>query len=147
MWSSTCAVAEPVPEACVRQQVRRVRHRLHAARDDHVVLAGADHQVGDLDRADRGRADLVDRVGGHLLRDARADRGLPRGRLPGAGLQHLAHDDVARPRPGRSRRARGRRGSTIAPSCGAECLTRPPPSLPKGVRTVETITERVMRPA
>ena len=89
------AVAELVAEARLRDQVGSVRHRLHPARDDDVVEAGADHQVGDLDRADRRRAHLVDRVGGHLLRDPRADRRLPGGRLAGACLQHLAHDDVA----------------------------------------------------
>ena len=89
------AVAEPVAEARLRQQVRRVRHRLHAARHDDVVPAGADHQIGQLDRPDRGGADLVDRVGGDFLRDPRANGRLPCGRLADAGLEHLAHDDVA----------------------------------------------------
>ncbi len=31
----------------------------------------------------------------------------------------------------------------IAPSCGASKSLRPPPSLPNGVRTAETITERL----
>ena len=88
------AVPEPVAEASLLQQVRRVRHRLHPAGDDHVVLAGADHRVRDLDGADRRGADLVDRVGGRLLRQPGADRRLPRGSLAGARLQHLAHDHV-----------------------------------------------------
>ena len=88
------AVAEPVAEARLLEQVRRVRHRLHAAGDDHLAVAGADHRVGDLDRADRGGADLVDRVGADLLRNPGADRGLPGGRLADAGLEHLAHDHV-----------------------------------------------------
>ena len=64
-----------------------------------------------------GGADLVDRVGGHLDRQPGADRSLPRGRLAGAALQHLAHDHVLdlvvahvrrgrAPRGSRSRRAR-----------------------------------------
>ena len=35
----------------------------------------------------------------------------------------------------------------IEPSCVACCPARPPPSLPNGVRTAETITERVMQAA
>ena len=113
------AVAEPVAEAGLRQQVRRVGHRLHPARDDDVVLPGADHQVGELDRPDRRGAHLVDRVGRHLLRDPGADRRLAGGRLAGAGLEHLAHDDVAdlgrvdarplEPGPDRDRAELGRR--------------------------------------
>src|SRR5438445_219652 len=53
------AVAEAVAEAGLPEEVRSVRHRLHPTRDDHVVVAGANHLVGDLDSADRGRADLV----------------------------------------------------------------------------------------
>ena len=87
-------VPEPVAEAGLREDVRRVRHRLHPARHDELRVAGADHRVGDLDRADRRRAHLVDRVRRHLDRDPRTDCGLPRGRLPGAALQHLAHDHV-----------------------------------------------------
>ena len=89
------AVPEPVAKPGLRQQVGSVRHRLHAAGDDDVVLAAADHQVGDLDRADRRGAHLVDRVGRDLLRDPRAYRGLPRRCLPRTRLQHLAHDHVA----------------------------------------------------
>ena len=88
------AVAEAVAEAPLGQQIRRARHRLHATRHDDVVATGRDHQLCDLDRADRGGADLVDRVRGHLLRDARPDRRLARRRLSDAGLEHLAHDDV-----------------------------------------------------
>ena len=73
-----------------------------------------------------------------------ADGRLAGGRLPGTGLEHLTHDDVpdlcridpaiARARPGsRSHRAR-------SPGASRE----PPPSLPKGVRTAATMTERLM---
>ena len=87
-------VAELVAEPRLRERERRVRHRLHTAGDDDVVVACADHLVGDLDRPDARRADLVDRVGRHLDRQPRADRRLPRRRLAGAGLEHLAHDHV-----------------------------------------------------
>src|SRR6266542_463765 len=87
-------VAEPIAEAGLLEDVGRVRHRLHSACDDHVVVAGPDHLVGDLDRANRGGADLVDRVGAELDRQSSPDRRLPRRRLAGAALEHLAHDGV-----------------------------------------------------
>ena len=136
------AVAEPVAEARLREQVGRVRHRLHPAGDDDVVEAGADHQVGDLDRADRRRAHLVDRVGGNLLRDPRADRRLPGGRLAGAGLQHLAHDDVAdlcRVEPARSSPA----AIAIEPSSVGRNAGEPAAEPPERGANGETITERV----
>jgi hypothetical protein len=88
------AVAEPVPEAGLRKQVGRVRHRLHAARDDDLVPASANHEVGDLDRPDRGGADLVDRVRRHFLRDAGRDRGLSSRRLAHSGLKDLPDDRI-----------------------------------------------------
>ena len=101
------AVSEPVPEARVRKEIRRVRHGLHPSGDDELVAAGTDHQVGDLERADRRCAHLVDRVGGNLLRDARPDRGLTRRRLAHAGLEDLTHDhvlDLGRLEPGPAER-------------------------------------------
>src|SRR5437588_685104 len=54
------AVPDPIAEARLLQEIGRVRHRLHPAGDHALVLAGADHRVGDLDRADGRRAHLVD---------------------------------------------------------------------------------------
>ena len=71
-----------------------MRHRLHAAADRDLDVAGADRGVEDADRADARGADLVDRLRGDLLRDAGLDLGLARGDLPLAGLEHLAHHDV-----------------------------------------------------
>jgi hypothetical protein len=88
-------VPEPVAVAGLREQVRRAGHRFHPTGHDDVVATGRDHQLRDLDRADRRRADLVDRVGGDLLGDSRADRGLPRRRLARSCLEHLPHNDVA----------------------------------------------------
>ena len=73
-------VAHPVAEASVLQQVRGVRHRLHAARDADVHVT----------RPDR----LVDRLRRDLLRDPALDLRLPRRDLALARLQHLAHDHV-----------------------------------------------------
>ena len=100
------AVPEAIAEARLLQQVRRVRHRLHAAGHDDVDVAGPDHRVGDLDRADRRRAHLVDRVGRRLDRQAGRDRRLSRRRLARAALQHLAHDHVLRLAAARPRCAR-----------------------------------------
>ena len=105
-------VVEDVPEAVVghvvdelhvaelhaltglRQEVRCLGHRLHAARDDDLELAGPDELVGQGDGVDAGQTDLVDGQRGHGHRDAGLDGGLPRRDLPRAGLQHLAHDHV-----------------------------------------------------
>ena len=87
-------VAHAEAEARLLEQVRRVAHRLHAAGDADVEVAGADRGVEDPGRAHAGRADLVDRLRGDLLRDAGLDLRLARGDLALAGLQDLAHDDV-----------------------------------------------------
>ena len=47
-------VAQAVAGAGVSQEVRGVRHRLHAAGDDDVCVAGRDHLVGEVDRVDAG---------------------------------------------------------------------------------------------
>ena len=124
------AVTEPVAEPPLREEIRRARHRLHPAGHDDLVASGGDHQLRDLDRADRGRADLVDRVGGHLLRDPGPDRRLSRRRLADACLEHLPHDDVAdvlgcdagslEPRADRDRAELGRRDVRETPSDPAE---------------------------
>jgi hypothetical protein len=87
-------VAHPVTEARLRQQVRRARHRLHAAADADLDVAGADRLVEDHGRAQARGADLVDRLGADLLGDARVDLRLARRDLPLAGLEHLAHHHV-----------------------------------------------------
>ena len=63
-------------------------------RDPDLEVAGPDRLVGDADRAHARRADLVDRLGGDLLRDPGLDLRLARGDLPLAGLQHLAVDHL-----------------------------------------------------
>ena len=87
-------VAHAEAEAGARQQVGRLAHRLHAAGDGDLGVAGADRHVGDAERAHARGADLVDRLRGDLLGDAALDLGLARGDLPLAGLQDLAEDDL-----------------------------------------------------
>ena len=138
------AVAEPVAEARLRQEVRRVRHRLHPPRDDDVVAARTDHQVGDLDGADRRRADLVDRVRRNLLRDPGRDGRLPGRRLAYARLEHLSHDDVLdllRFEPRTLERGANRDRSQL----GRLQVRKTPTETPNGVRTAETMTDRVTR--
>ncbi len=140
-------VAHPVALARLRQRVRRVRHRLHPAGDDHLDVARADHRVCDLDGADRRGADLVHRVGRDVDRDPRADRGLPRRSLAGAGLQHLAHDHVLHFAPLEADALERRRGSRSRRARSRGRTARPPLSFPNGVRTAETMTERLTNPS
>ena len=87
-------VAHAGAEARARQQVGRARHVLHAAGDDDVDVARADHLGGDRDRLQARSAQHVDRRRGHLLRDPSGDRGLARRVLPEARLQHAAEYDL-----------------------------------------------------
>ena len=93
--STSDAVAERVPEPGLGQQVGGVGHALHAAGDDHVVLAGADQDVGQRRRPHSRCAHLVDRLGADRGPEADADGHLAGGDLARPGLQHLAHDHVA----------------------------------------------------
>ena len=87
-------VAVLVPLPLVQQQVRGTGHGLHAAGHHDVHLAGADELVGQGDRVQSGQAHLVDRERRYAHGNARTDRGLAGRDLPGAGLQHLAHDHI-----------------------------------------------------
>ena len=101
------AVAEAAAGAV--GEVRRVGHRLHAAGDDDVGLAGGDHLVGEVDGVEPGQAHLVDVDRRHAHRDAGLDGGLAARHLALAGHQHLAHDRRGRPRRAPRRPARARR--------------------------------------
>ena len=76
------------------QQVGRLRHRLHAAADRDLEVAGAHRLVEHPDRAHARRAHLVDRLRGDLDRDAGLDLRLAGRDLALARLQHRAHHDV-----------------------------------------------------
>ena len=82
------------PKRAPGSRCGRLAHRLHAAGDADVEVAGADRLVGEPDRAHARGADLVHGLRGHLLGDAGLDLGLARGDLSLAGLQHLAVDDA-----------------------------------------------------
>jgi len=75
----------------LRQQIRRIRHALHPARHDHIRRAGQQHVVSEHRGAHAGAAHLVDRGAAGGQRQARAERGLPRGRLTKSGRQHATH--------------------------------------------------------
>ena len=142
MWSRISPVSDAVAEPRLREEVGRVRHRLHPARDDDLVAARADHQVGDLHRPYRRCAHLVDRVRRDLLRDSCCDGGLAGRRLTHSRLEHLPHDGYSTSPgsiPERSSPAR----IAIAPSSVAGSFASPPPRRPNGVRTAETMTDRV----
>src|SRR5262249_763080 len=73
--------------------VRRRRHRLLAAGEDALPVAGADRLRGQHHGAQAGTAHFVDGDRGDRRGDAAVDHRLARGRLAGAALHHLAHDD------------------------------------------------------
>jgi len=87
-------VAHARAEPRLRHEVRRLRHRLHAAGDHHLHLTGADQLIGKRNGVEAGQADLVDGDCRDLLRDARLDRGLAGGDLARAGLEDMSHDHV-----------------------------------------------------
>ena len=72
-----------------------------------------------------------------------ADGGLARGRLARAGLEHLAHDHVLDVAVLDVHAFERRRGSRSRPARSPASTRVAPPSLPNGVRTAETMTERV----
>ena len=94
--STQLAVAHAVAGA--RASGRRygaLRHRLHAAGDDDLGVARLDHLVGEVDRVDAREAHLVDASSrARVIGMPAFDRGLARGDLALAGLEHLAHEHV-----------------------------------------------------
>ena len=87
-------VAEAIAEAGPGQEVRRAVHALHAARDDDVGVTGADLGGAEHDRLESRAADAVDRRRARRHRQTAAQRRLSSRRLAGAGLEHLAHEDL-----------------------------------------------------
>jgi len=87
------AIAEPVAEPGVRQQVGRQIHVLHAAGDRDLRVAGPDLGGGEHDRLEAGSADSVDRRRARRRREPCRKSGLPSRRLAGTRLEDLAHED------------------------------------------------------
>ena len=88
------SVAEPVSVAPVVHQIRSARHVLHAPGNNAFGVAGADCLGRERDRFQAAPADLVDGCRWNALGEAGANRGLPRGVLPQAGLEHIAHEHL-----------------------------------------------------
>ncbi len=88
------AVTEPVAVAGVLDQVRRARHVLHAAREDHLAVAEPDRLGGERDRLQPRAAHLVDGHRRRALGQARAEGCLARRVLAEARRQHVAHQHL-----------------------------------------------------
>ena len=108
-------------------------------------VAGADRLVEQPDRAHARGADLVDRLGGDLLRDPALDLSLARGDLPLPGLQHLAYHDLLDLLRLDRRSARAPRRSPCRPGRWRRARRGRRPSSPNGVRAVERITVLALR--
>src|SRR5271166_2323472 len=81
-------IAEAISPARALQIIRKPRHRLGAARQHAIEVAGGDLLEGKRDGLDAGSACLIHSVGWHFLRNAASDGNLPCGigtstRLPG----------------------------------------------------------------
>ena len=74
------------------EQIRRATHRLHPAGDGYLDVPGGDALGGQHHRLQSGAAHLVDREGGHAVRQPAAQRCLPRRCLPEPGGDDVAHD-------------------------------------------------------
>ena len=86
------AVSKTITFARLRNQIRRVRHRLHPTRNDYLRITKLDslccHHHGLQTRA----ADFVDRDGWNAERNPTAKRCLPSRILPKPCLNDAAHD-------------------------------------------------------
>src|SRR5436309_7400646 len=69
--------------------MRRVRHRLHPARHDALLVARADRLGAEHHGLESRPADLVDGERRNGAREACVDRRLTAGRLPDAALEHV----------------------------------------------------------
>ena len=119
------AVAHAQPFAHARQQVRAVAHRLHAAGDGDVDVAGADALVGEHHGLEARAAHLVDGQRGDVVGEPAAERRLPRRVLSEARADDVAHDALVDDRRVDARRGGRLRRTTSAPSCGrGEVLQR-----------------------
>ena len=88
------AMAEAIAAARLIEQIGRVAHALHAARDDDGRTAGADHVMPEHHRLHARSADLAHRGAGNGLGQPRAQRGLAGRRLAQTGRQHATHQHL-----------------------------------------------------
>ena len=102
-------VAKAIAEAGLGQEIRRAVHALHAAGDDHVGVTGPDLGGAEHDRLEARAADLVDRRRARRHRQPAEEGRLAGGRLAGAGLDDLAHEDLVDRGPVRQAAALDRR--------------------------------------
>ena len=87
------AMAHAVAATGAVQQIRRVGHAFHAARDHDAVGAGRDQVMGQHRRLHARSAHLVDGGAADRFGNAGAERRLTGRRLAQPGRQHAAHDD------------------------------------------------------
>ncbi len=116
-------VANAVPGPRARQQVGRAGHRLHSSGDDDVGLAGANHQVSQIDGLKSRETDLINGGGVHAHGDARLGSGLTCGDLTLAGLDDLAHEyrvDAGGVDAGRIKHALDGRAAKVLSAQGGE---------------------------
>ena len=89
-----CLVADGDAPARLPDQIRRVRHALHATGDHDVRLPSGDRLRAERHRLQAGSPHLVHRERGDFDGHARIDTA-PVGRvLAEPGLEHVAHDDL-----------------------------------------------------
>jgi hypothetical protein len=92
MESITTAVAQAVSFARLRQKIRSVGHRFHAARNDHGTVSRLHRLRRESHCFQSGAANLVDCHGTCRGRQSAEDCGLPRGILSESGGDDVAHD-------------------------------------------------------
>ena len=145
--STHLAVAHAQAVAHARQQIRAVAHRLHAAGDGDVDVAGADGLVGEHHRLEPRAADLVDRQRGDVVGEPAVEappgaRGS--GRAPAVTTLPMMHSStIAGSMPARrTASAHDQRAER-----GAVKLLSAPRNLPVGVRTALTMTTRALMSA
>ena len=86
------AMAEPVTTTGTIKQIGRIAHAFHAAGDSNVRAAGRNQVMCQHHRLHAGAAHLVDGACARRVGQARADRCLPRRRLPLPGRQDAAEN-------------------------------------------------------
>ena len=108
------------------------------------AVAGLDRLIAERHRAQARAAELVDAVGGLLIRDAGRDRGLARRVLPRAGGEDLAEDDLVDLRRLDLGALQGLDDRDLAELVRGQACSEPPLKAPTGVRAAAAMTMSVM---